>query len=69
MITFIFLLFSNPKIFDLAWVLCGDTEFMAKIYPGKINSGFPFPLGVIGNSLFGKEGSPVASYVVQILSV
>lgn len=66
---FHFLLSSHPKAYDSAWVVCWNTEFMAKIYLGKINSRFHFPLDVIRNFLFGKEGSSVASYTVQILLI
>jgi len=66
---FRFLLCSHPKAFGSAWLLCGNTEFVTKIYLRKMNSRFHFPLDVIGNFLFGKEGSPVASYTVQILLI
>lgn len=30
---------------------------------------FLFPCDIVGHFLFGKEGSPVASYTVQLLSI
>jgi len=74
MITFFFYFnfffsLSLPEAFDSAWVLCGNTEFMVKIYLEKINLRFHFPLCVIGNFHIGREGSPVAIYTGQILLV
>lgn len=71
MITFLiyfnfFFSLSLPEAFDSAWVLCGNTEFMVKIYLEKINLRFHFPLCVIGNFHI---GSPVAIYTGQILLV
>lgn len=71
MITFLiyfnfFFSLSLPEAFDSSWVLCGNTEFMVKIYLEKINLRFHFPLCVIGNFHI---GSPVAIYTGQILLV
>lgn len=65
---FHFLLSLVPKHF-IQHGLCGNTEFMAKMYLRKINLKFQFGLGVTGKFLFGKEGSPVASYTVQTLLI
>lgn len=42
-------------------------EYMAKIYLGKNNSGSFFLW--VEYFVFGKEGSPVASYTVQFVSI